>query len=408
MAHMMRAVAISLSAGIALAAPAHAHAQAPVQPARAPAIYTLPFELYDGRIYIQVSGAGFDARTFLVDTGAQVTHFTTELVREAGLRTRGSIGISGVGPGRIQGTYVGAILLKVGGAPLQVKRAIAAPGDALFGPVYTGSGKRFEGVIGYDLFAAYGVEIDYERRQIRLYERDGYELPAGADIVPIRLVDKKPYLTGIVGLGGRSIPANLHLDTGSGGGIGFTGKFVEEQGLMTLAAPTLPSYNRGVGGTTPARLGRAETLMLGTTVLNAPFVTMALAQGRGVRSDSAGRIGGAILRRFTVAIDYADRVIGLVPNGIFGQPIETDMSGLALVSGDGGVVLVSSVAEASPALEAGFLEGDRLISIDGRAVSSMTLEEIRGLLMKHGDTRSLVILRQNQELAISLTLRRRI
>jgi len=406
---MIRILAAATLLGAALAAPAAAaQVQPPAQLAPGQPLHTLPFELYDGRIYVQASVAGSGPRTFLVDTGAQVTHFTAELVRETGLESTGSIGITGVGPGRVQGVTVGGTLLNLGGAPLRIKRGIAAPGETLFGPVYIGSGKRFEGVIGYDLFAAYGVEIDYERREIRLYEPNGYDPPASADIVPIRLLDKKPYLTGIVSLGGRSIEANLHLDTGSGGAIGFNGNFVEEQALVALAGTTLPSYNRGVGGTTPARLGRAEALTLGKTILDRPFVTLALAQGRGVRSDSAGRIGGAILRRFTLALDYADRVIGLVPNGIFGQPIETDMSGLALVSGEDSAILVASVAENSPALEAGLQTGDRLIGIDARPASTMTLEQVRGLLMQHGETRSLQILRQGQELAIPLTLRRRI
>jgi hypothetical protein len=401
-------LAASLFAGIALAAPAHGELQARVESARGEALHSVPFELYDGRIYIQVSGTGFSPRTFLLDTGAQITHLTSELVREAGLKTSGSLGITGVGPGRIQGTYVRGASLDIGGVRLRAERAIAAPGEALFGPVYSSSGKRFEGVIGYDLFARYAVEIDYERRVLRFFDPAQYAPPAGADLVPIRLVDRKPYLTGIVSLGGKTIPANLHLDTGSGGGLGFNGNFVEDQDLLALAGTTLPSFNRGVGGTTAARLGRAGSLTIGSTTVERPFMTLALAQGRGVHSESAGRIGGAILRRFTLGINYSARTVALVPNSNFGRPIETDMSGLGLVSGSDGSVIVSAVAPDSPAREAGVAEGDCLIGIDGRSAAAMTLEEIRAVLMQHGETRSLLISREGQEIAVPITLRRRI
>ena len=408
MARMLRIFAAALLACGALVGPAQAQVQPAVQLAPSQALHTLPFELYDGRIYIQASIAGSGPRTFLVDTGAQITHLTSELVNELGLQTGGSIGITGVGPGRIDGQYVRGALLDMGGVRLPTKKAIAAPGEALFGPVYAGSGKRFEGVIGYDLFAAYAVEVDYEGRALRLYDPRGYRLPEGAEIVPIRLVDKKPYLTGIVSLGGRSIEANLHFDTGSGGAIGFNGNFVEGEGLLALAGTTLPSYNRGVGGITAARLGRAESLTIGKTVVEQPFVTLALAQGRGVRSDSAGRIGGAILRRFTVAINYAGRTVGLLPNGNFGLPIETDMSGLALATAADGVVQVLRVEEASAGAEAGIRAGDRLLSIDGRSAPELSLEAIRGMLMQHGETRLLVVQRDGRELSLPITLRRRI
>ena len=389
-----------------LAPPALAQDEVQAAAARQP-LHVLPFELYDGRIYLQASIAGSGPRTFLLDTGAQVTHLSAELVAETGLETYGSLGISGTGPGRIKGTYVRAAGLEVGGFRLRIKRAIAAPAETLFGPVFAGSGKRFEGVIGHDLFDAYVVEVDYGERLIRLHDPKGFAYPEGTDVIPIRLDDKKPYLTGIVTLGGEPIAANLHLDTGSGGAVGFNGDFVAQHDLVTLAGRTLPSLARGVGGSSPARLGRAQSLTIGTTVIAEPLVTFALTQGRGVRADSAGRIGGALLRRFTVTINYPEGTIGLLPNANFGRPLETDMSGLALTSSDGGI-RVFRVEEDSAGAEAGIIAGDRLLSIDGMDASALSLEAIRAKLMQHGETRNLVVKRGAVELSLPVTLRRRI
>lgn len=367
----------------------------------------MPFDLYDGRIYVQASVGDSGARTFLVDTGAQITHLTAELAQEIGLQAFGGVGITGTGQGRVEGNYVRLSGLDLGGVMLPVEAAISAPAEALFGPLVTASGKRFDGVIGHDLFAAFVVEIDYAARAIRLYDPAGYLPPAGADIVPISIVDNKPYLTGIVNFGGKAIEANLHLDTGSGGAIGFNGAFVAERDLLAIAGPTLASMSRGVGGATPARLGRAQSLTMGRTVLPGPFATFALAQGRGVSEHSAGRIGGAILRRFTLTINYPQRSIGLVPNANFDRPLETDMSGLALVSRNGAVE-VFQVEGASAGAEAGVRAGDRLLRIDGAAASSLSLEAIRAMLMQHGETRSLVVMRNGRELNLLVRLRRRI
>lgn len=394
----------------AAAAPAAAAAQ-PVEQnaetARRP-LHAIPFELYDGRIYVKASGPGFADRTFLLDTGAQLTHFTAELAREAGLETSGRIGITGTGRDRIEGSYVVGAALDLGGFPVPITSAIAAPADALFGPLVTGSGKSFDGAIGHDLFAAYVVEIDYERRLIRLFDPAAYVDPEGADVVPIRLLDRKPYVTGIVSLGGQALAADFLIDTGAGGALGFNGGFVAERDLIALAGPTLPSTSRGIGGATPARLGRVQALTIGRTVLAAPLATFALVQGRGVRADAAGRIGGALLRRFTLTINYAAQTIALVPNGNFGRQLETDMSGLALVSGGEGAVTVFRVAEESPASEAGLEAGDRLIGIDGTPAADLTLEAIRGMLIEHGRTRLLEIVRDGRTMSVPVTLRRRI
>lgn len=412
MARMVRLLAASIVAGQVLAAPAHAQASGEVeagqvQAGQGEALHSLPFELYDGRIYLQARVAGSEPRTFLLDTGAQVTHFSADLVREAGLATFGDVGITGTGRGRVAGDYVRVSSLDLGGFPLAINNAISAPAEALFGPVVTSSGKRFDGIIGYDLFAAYVVEIDYIGRTIRLYDPLRAPEPVGADVAAINIIDNKPYLTGIVTLTGRTFEALLHLDTGSGGALGFNGAFVAERDLLAIAGRTLPSMSRGVGGATPARLGRADSLTIGNTRLSGPFATYALAQGKGVNELAAGRIGGAILRRFTLTINYSAGTIALLPNANFHRPLETDMSGLALVSSDDGVE-VFRVEAGSAGGEAGILAGDRLLSIDGQPATGLSIEAIRAMLMQHGQRRLLVVLRNGRALSVPVILRRRI
>jgi C-terminal processing protease CtpA/Prc len=83
------------------------------------------------------------------------------------------------------------------------------------------------------------------------------------------------------------------------------------------------------------------------------------------------------------------------------------MSGLALIS-SGGAVEIFRVEAASAAAEAGIHPGDRLLSIDGRSASELSLEAIRAMLIEHGATRSLLLLRKGRELSLPIRLRRRI
>jgi hypothetical protein len=373
------------------------------QPAR-----VIPFELHENRIYLQVSGPGFGPRWFLLDSGAQATHFTSELVREAGLRTAGRVGISGVGTGRIRGAYVAPTTLTIGGLQLPVRRGVSGPAEAVFGSIFSGSGRRFDGVLGYDLFAAYSVQIDYRGRQLRLYRPGGHPRSSTAETLPIRIVDKKPYATAMIPVGGKTLSANLHLDIGFGGALALNSGFVASEGLLQRVGPTLQSTMGGVGGVSGSRTGRLEAVMLGRLRIMRPVAVMALVQGAGVRRDSDGWIGGDLLRRFTVTIDYRTRTVMLDPNAALSEPFEADMSGLGLAWEGQRGILVSSVAEATPGAEAGVQRGDRLIAVDGVSAGTRTMEEIRRLLRREGEERELLLQRDGQQVRARFRLRRRL
>jgi hypothetical protein len=406
LAQMFRAIAPLLLAATTM--PVHFPAQPAIgRPAEQPA-YVIPFELYDNRIYVQVSGPGFGPRRFLIDSGAQVTHFTSELVQEAGLLTAGRVGISGTGTGRIQGAYVAPVTLAIGPLQLAVRRGVSGPAEAVFGSIYSGTGRRFDGVVGYDLFAAYVVEIDYVGRRLRLYRPGTHRPSRTSESIPIRIVDKKPYMTAVLEVGGLTLPSNLHLDTGFGGSFALNSGLVTKAGLIPRSGRTLESSTRGVGGVTPSRIARFEAATLGRLRLSRPVVVLATVHGAGVRSDSDGRIGGALLRRFTVTLDYRSRTLMLDPNEDVTAPFEVDMSGLQLLLEGQSAIVVSRVGEGTPGAEAGVQPGDKLITLDGVPVETKSLADIRDLLRREGQERELIIQRGDRQIRLRLKLRRQL
>lgn len=79
-------------------------------------------------------------------------------------------------------------------------------------------------------------------------------------------------------------------------------------------------------------------------------------------------IGGEILRRFKITVNYSRRQIILEPNEKFPDAYEFDMSGASLAAGgeDFKVFKVRSLIEDSPATEAALQVGDAITAIDGR------------------------------------------
>lgn len=394
------------------AAPATAPAQTvPETPIPVPAnrpLHSLPFDLSDGRIFIEARVAGSAPRSFLLDTGAQITHLTQEAADLLGLKPAGALDVAGLGPDLVQARYLQPVELDLGGFALPTSRAIAAPAERLFGAVTSASARGIDGIIGYDLFAAYVVEIDYERRLISLYDPAEFHVTDDAIAVPIRLLDNKPYVEASFALGGSApMSASLLLDTGFGGALGFNAEFTQDHGLIVAAGRTLASSVRGVGGVTPARLGRVDSLAIGAALLPDMLATFSLELSPRARAEAAGRVGGAILRRFTVTLDYGGGRLLLKPNSAFGRPLETDMSGLSLVA-EAGAIKVRSVEPGSAADEAGVMAGDALLAIDDAQAAGTTLDSLRARLMQDGALRYLLLSRQGREIRLPLKLRRRI
>lgn len=156
----------------------------------------------------------------------------------------------------------------------------------------------------------------------------------------------------------------------------------------------------------PTLLGRINSIRLGRFAIGHPIARFSQAT-RGDYASSAydGLIGGEILRRFTVILDYSRRQMILEPNENIAEGFEIDMSGMALVV-DGDEVLVDDVEKNSQAARAGVLGGDVLVAIDGKPSTGSDLERIRVLLEEDGKEYVLSLRRNGKVVPIKLKLKR--
>ncbi len=126
--------------------------------------------------------------------------------------------------------------------------------------------------------------------------------------------------------------------------------------------------------------------------------------------DNDGPIGNEIMRRFKVTIDYSRRRMMLEPNSQLSQPFESDMSGIVIDAEgkDCRIFKVEDVTEKSPAADAGILNGDEIVAIDGKPANQFTSSRIEKLLMQDGTVRWLTLRRDGKIRLATIKLRRRI
>ena len=354
----------------------------------------LAFELYGTSIMLPVRVNGSEPVWFIFDTGAEPT-----LINEDRLAS--------IGTKLPKAEKVKDVSLQIAGIELPKQTVYVVSLSRLEGRF----GRPISGVIGHALLAHSIVGIDYANRVMSVSDPVNYKYSGRGELIPIRLREGLPYVRATITVEGIApLEAEFVIDTGASNALALNSPFVRTNKLIEFAGPTIPSYGFDVEvGESKQLIGRVKTLRLGQFLVDHPITAFSQAtKGDYADAGFAGEIGGEILRRFNVILDYTHGAVILEPNSSFGQPYEFNMSG-AFIREEGAdfkTFKVYRVLESSPATEAGIHEGDTLTAIDGRPASEMNSSQIQQMFKQASREYSLTITRGAEVLQIRIKLRR--
>ena len=371
--------------------------------------YDIPFGFEAHHIYIPIQINGTSKRWFILDSGAANTFITATQAQALGMRSQDPSEIAGIGPKRLKATKVGPMQLNLLGVEWGVAGAIAAPAE-FFEPLSQHFGRQFQGVLGADLFERFVVEIDYEQQLIRLYEPPTYQYQGNGEIIPLKLINRKPYiLTTVTVSANETINSTLLVDLGSGTALSLRGIGPETNNPEITVPKALKRSVIGVGGEKPVYVSRVARLELGNIDIQRP-VTL-FTPGHGEQKELlSGSMGNRLFKRFKVILNYTRRQLILEPNQFLDQPYEYDMSGLWLeaTGADLDIFRVKTVFADSPAAQVDLQPGDIITQVDGQSVSTLKLEQVQERLIGDGQVRQLTVQRRGQSMQIQLQLQRQI
>ena len=123
-----------------------------------------------------------------------------------------------------------------------------------------------------------------------------------------------------------------------------------------------------------------------------------------------GNLGVGILKKFNVIFDYPENILYLKPDEFYNEPFEHDMSGMEYyTTNDFEHVIISRIEPGSPADDIGLEKGDEIVSVNFRAVTKMTLEDLDAIFESR-DNRSILleIYHDKKYDEVIITLKRRI
>lgn len=369
----------------------------------------VPFELLANAMVLSLQVNGKGPYLFEIDTGASDSTFASEVVGEMGFKPQDEMDMGGMGAG--SSYKMGKIHEKVefalpGGLKFHTPGTTTGPMASLW-PLM---GRRIYGDIGYDVLKNLVVQFDYEKHVVTFLSPRTYKYSGnGKTLEATLLMENIPQIAGTFTVPGMApISAKFTIDTGAGGTV-LTTPLVATNHLLEHVRPTLPVYSQAaVGSATHAVLGRIESVSPGPYQVQQPLVGLSQDKEGAFAMDEVGvLLGGNILKRFTVTIDYPHRTVTLEPNSHFADPFPADASGLQLKAegSDFRSFVVAGVVPNSPAANAGLRTGDVITSFDVEPAKKYALWELQELLTNSGHVVRLTVKRGDQSITHDLQLR---
>lgn len=272
------------------------------------ALVRVPLDIHQGHAYVRVRVNGAQPVWFLLDTGAAtpVNLIDSGLARRLGIttseeRSAGAIG----GATTVKMTKPASVRIGDFGLPQRPLAAIDLDGSD------AAEEHEAAGILGYPLFEAYVVELDYAHRLLALYAREDSPPGATGEHIKLSIESKSPVIRAVLAVEGKPpIDVRLIVDTGYDGFLVLNSPFVRRLGLTTGSDPG--SSGAGLGGVTRSRNTVVKQLILGNLVeTNLPARLSLDENGPFATSSVDGFVGGKLLEKYVVTFDYGHQELVL-------------------------------------------------------------------------------------------------
>lgn len=355
---------------------------------------TTAFKLVNNLVVIPLMLNGKGPFNFIVDTGVGILLITEPTIIDSLAPTSyREIIINGIGEGNEMRAYIHPMVKVDVTNSINGSMPVAILQKEAFN-LSSYAGMPIHGLIGYELFSSFIVQINYSAKVIKYHKHETAFIPRKGSKIPISIEDRKPYVTSDIVLeNGIRKKVKLIIDSGAGHPLSLE----TEDGIPYIVPETNIAANLGVGlsGLINGFIARIPQIKLGKFQMNnviCAFPNYNDVAAKVPTISRNGSMGNNILKRFNVVFDYAREAMYLKPNAIFREPFEHDMSGMEIAS-EGrnfeGIVIVR-VEKNSAAAKAGLKAEDRILSVNFKKVLELGTEQIHAMF-KSRDDRGIIL-----------------
>ena len=383
----------------------------------------IPFKLINNLVFIPIKVNGIELN-FLLDSGVDETIlFSMEDKKEVSFKNIEKIKLRGLGSEEeIEGLKSTNNILETHGLKSEnhLVYIILDQGFNLSSHI----GIPVNGIIGYKFFKNNIVEVNYQKKRIFVHqnnEKIRIALNKKFKAIPITIERSKPYLMASAIVKNVNIPAKLLVDIGNSDSF-----WVFENDKIKLPEKNFPDFlGKGFSGDIEGHRAKIDEFSLADFDFKNPIVSFPDSSSiKNVKmvANRIGSVGGEVLKRFTIVMDYADKKMYLKKNNKFNEPFSYNKSGITIqhnglqwvqetvhletvrvsTSNDENyngnnnndfrykfqlkpIYEIVNVRKKSAAEKCGLQKGDIIISINGNKPYKYTLQQINNLLKSEDD-----------------------
>jgi len=335
----------------------------------------LPFVYASRHVWLKASLNGGPPEDFILDTGASITVIDSAYAATHGIRSEGRL--QAAGAGATGGAALSSIdsLRMEGpdgdGVAIGGQKVAVLSLNPFLEPFFW---RRVAGVLGYDFISRFVMELDYDGATLVLHDPKTFQYAGVGKSVPMTMTGNIPVVKARID---GQYEGEFRLDVGSGATVDLHGPFVKRHALTEKAGRRFEVVGGGFGGTFTSSVTRMKKMEIGGFSWSDPIVILSGAETGGLASeDYAGNIGNQLLERFKCTFDYERRIVHLEPGSRFQRRDRFSQAGFQLGRLEGRVRAMQ-VIPGSPAGKAGLRVNDEVLALDGRAIQSYEVEDLR-------------------------------
>lgn len=296
-------------------------------------------------------------------------------------------------------------------------------------------GVAVHGIIGFDLFRDFTVEINYNKKYLRFHKPEVYEYKdcKKCESFYLSFYNNKPYINASVQIDSENLPVKLLIDTGSSDAL-----WLFEDDSLSMK-PNDNKYfedflGKGLSGSVYGKRSKVNSFSLKSFKLkdvNVAFPDSTSISYARKHEDRNGSISGELLKRFNIIMDYKNAKITLKRNSKFKSPFHYNKSGIVLEqngirvvkerymekvidhygrSNEDNTVInfmeslrlnlkpafsIVELRKGSPAERAGLMIGDVILSINGKGTHTMKLQDIVQMFSDHDNKLMRLVVERN-------------
>jgi hypothetical protein len=363
-----------------------------------------PIEVYNNLVVVPIILNYQLPLKFILDTGVRTSILTEKAYSDIlNLAYARKYSIAGPGGEKLVDAYVtNNVSLDMPGVQGRGHAMLVLDQDYLELRNYLGT--DVHGILGYELFSRFIVQIDYERKLLTLMLPERFKEKKKFQWLPIRIEDTKPYVTINLEMNDTtSVSAKLLVDSGASHGL-----FLETSSNPKIKIPERhveSIIGRGLGGVITGEISKIKSVNIGQfqiphVITNFPDPNSymdTLKLSRSVFRN--GSIGGEILSRFTVIFNFPGEKIYFKKNSNYKKEFYFNMSGLTIRAKGSRLkdFEITDIRENSPSKRVDIKIGDKIVTVNGISAGELDLNTINGFLNSKPGRKITLVLNRNNE-----------